>query len=167
MKTDAQALPAKIGLIAATHEHQAIIANLLQLYAHDFSEFHEVDLGEDGRFTYHDLPLYWSEANRFPFLVTADGKLAGFVLVKETHGGEDQKSWDMAEFFVLRSHRRMGLGTDVAHRVWRLFPGPWQVRVMEANEAGRSFWERSIAAFTGLPVASERAKKDGHTWHIF
>jgi hypothetical protein len=42
-------------------EQELILANLLELYAHDFSEFHELELGSDGRFGYGGLPLYWSE----------------------------------------------------------------------------------------------------------
>ena len=34
----------------AIREHATILANLLELYAHDFSEFHNFDLGPDGRF---------------------------------------------------------------------------------------------------------------------
>jgi predicted acetyltransferase len=49
------------------------------LYAHDFSEFHEIELGADGRFGYKHLPLYWREPNRRPLLVKVDGKLAGAI----------------------------------------------------------------------------------------
>ena len=162
MKTDLHKKPAKVELIAATLEQRPIIANLIELYVHDFSEFHEVELGEDGRFGYSELPRYWSEANRFPFLVRVDDKLAGFVLVKGADTAQDQKSWDMAEFFVLRSYRRSGIGSEVARQVWMRFPGRWQVRVMDANEAGRRFWERAITASTGNDAAPERVERNGH-----
>ena len=56
-------------------------------------------------------PCYWSEPDRFPFLVRVAAKLAGFVLMKGNHAEENQRRWDMAEFFVLRSLRRAALGT--------------------------------------------------------
>jgi len=71
-----------VELVSAARDQEAIVANLLQLYAHDFSEFHWVDLAGDGRFVYAELPLYWSEPDRHPFLINVEGKLAGFVLVK-------------------------------------------------------------------------------------
>src|ERR1700732_3731876 len=96
-------------LIPATPDQGSILANLLELYAHDFSEFHDLELGADGRFGYNSLPLYWRESNRNAFLVRLDGKWAGFVLVK---GGSeisgDETIWDMAEFFIVRGHRRRG-----------------------------------------------------------
>ena len=89
------------------------------------------------------LPLYWSEPGRHPFLMKAEGKLAGFVLVKKgSEISRNEKVWDMAEFFVLRGYRRRGIGTRVAHEVWRRFPGLWEVRVMEANVSAHYFWAR-------------------------
>jgi hypothetical protein len=70
----------------ALREHATILANLLELYAHDFSEFHSLDLGPDGRFGYKSLSLYWSEPNRHPFLIRVGGKLAGLALVKRGSG---------------------------------------------------------------------------------
>src|SRR5690348_14800601 len=88
-------------LAPAGPEQEPVIANMLELYAHDFSEFHAIELGPDGRFGYANLPLYWKEPGRYAFLVKMDGRLAGFVLVKR--GSQLSKSdaiWDMAEFFV-------------------------------------------------------------------
>jgi predicted acetyltransferase len=158
---------AHLEVIRATHEQEPILANLLQLYAHDFSEFRNIELGEDGRFHYKHLPLYWSEPDRHPFLIRLDGKLAGFVLVKrgsEISGVETV--WDMAEFFIIRGYRRRGIGMGVAHEVWRRFPGLWEVRVMESNPA-LHFWARAISVFTGAAIESIRFEKDGESWHLF
>lgn len=143
------------------------MANLLELYAHDFSEFHDLELGPDGRFGYRDLLLFWLEPNRHPFLVRIDGKLAGFVLVKR--GSEisgDETVWDMVEFFVLRGYRRRGIGTEIAHTVWRRFPGRWEVRVMESNHSARNFWEHAVAKFAGEAIPSARLEKGGQYWHL-
>jgi hypothetical protein len=48
---------ARIELDPALREHVPILANLLELYAHDFSEFHSLDIGADGRFGYKSLSL--------------------------------------------------------------------------------------------------------------
>ena len=123
-----------IEVVPAAPEQEPILANLLELYAHDFSEFTAVALGADGRFGYPRLPLYWTEPDRHPLLVRVEGKWAGFVLVKR--GSEvsgDENVWDVAEFFIARGYRRRGIGMKVVHQVWRRFPGQWEVRVMEAN----------------------------------
>lgn len=155
-------------LILAAPEQQPILANLLELYIHDFSEFHPFDLNADGRFGYAPLPLYWSEPGRYPFLIKADGKLAGLAFVKKvvtvSSGGP---VWDMAEFFVLRAYRRQGIGKQAAHAVWRRFPGPWQVRIMQSNRAALLFWQNAIHVWNGQAIPPVRIEKEGNSWHVF
>jgi predicted acetyltransferase len=157
-----------IEVIPAKPKDEPILANLLELYAHDFSEFHDIDLGADGRFGYKHLPLYWSEPDRHPFLVLVDCKLAGFVFVKKGSAvSVNEAVWDMAEFFVARKYRRRGIGTEIAHEVWMRFAGPWEVRVMESNRSALHFWHRAISTFRAEAVNSVRIEIDGEYWHVF
>lgn len=155
-------------LVPAAPEHQPVLENLLQLYIHDFSEFVPIDIGNDGRFGYSRLPLYWSDPRRRPFLAKFDGQLAGFLLVdrrREIPG--DSEVWDMAEFFVMRRFRRSGLGTELAKKIWRLCRGKWQIRVMARNAPALEFWRSSIARFTGQPASSTSFRIEGVDWHLF
>ena len=43
---------------------------MLELYAHDFSEFIDLKLGADGRFGYKHLYLYWKESIHFSLELT-------------------------------------------------------------------------------------------------
>jgi predicted acetyltransferase len=157
-----------IEIIRAAPDQDSVLANLLELYAHDFSEFLEIELGEDGRFGYKHLPLYWRDPGRHAFLVRIHEKLAGFVLVQSGPAiSGNSVVWDMAEFFIVRRYRRRGIGTDIAHQVWKRFPGRWEVRVMNSNEPARNFWERAISAFTGEPPQPVRVEKDGACWHLY
>jgi predicted acetyltransferase len=157
-----------IEVIAAALDQKSTLANLLELYGHDFSEFLDLEIGPDGRFGYIDLPLYWMEPGRHPFLIRVDGKLAGLVFVKgESADSGTQPLWDMTEFFVVRAYRRRGIGTQVAHEVWRRFPGAWHVRVMESNASALDFWSRAISTFTGEPIQPVSVQKGGKLWHVF
>jgi predicted acetyltransferase len=159
---------ARVELQLAQYEHAPILLNLLELYSHDFSEFCRIDIGEDGRFGYKSLPLYWSEADRHPFLIRTDGELAGLALVKRGSELSDNGSvWDMAEFFVLRGCRRHGIGTYAAHEVWKRFTGPWEVRVMQSNPSAHLFWKQAISDFTREPAQSVCVEKDGRHGHLF
>ena len=157
-----------IEVIPAVADQEPILANLLELYAHDFSEFHDIELSAEGKFGYKDLSFYWRESDRHPFLLKVDSKLAGFALVKRGQDfWGDETVWDMAEFFVVRRYRRRGIGMVAAHELWRRFPGMWQVRVMESNHAAHQFWQRAIAAFTGQRVHSSCIEKAGGSWRVF
>jgi predicted acetyltransferase len=168
MTRPAEKLSPEPEVIPATAEQQPALANLLELYAHDFSEFHPLEIGASGRFGYPSLPLYWSEPGRYPLLIKMDGNLAGFAFVKR--GSEVSGNlavWDMAEFFILRGYRKRGIGTQAAHEVWRRFPGPWEVRVMQSNLSAHLFWDRAISDFTGEAIHPVSAEKDGKHWNLY
>jgi len=168
MTKPAEKLFPNIEVIPAAAEQQPTVANLLELYVHDFSEFHHLEIRGTGRFGYPSLPLYWSEPGRYPFLIKMGGNLAGLVLVKR--GSEvsgNSAVWDMAEFFVLRGHRRRGIGTQVAHQVWEQFPGRWEVRVMESNLSAFHFWVNAISGFTGEEIRPTRIEKGSECWRLF
>jgi predicted acetyltransferase len=127
-----------------------------------------VDVSEDGRFGYPDLPLYWCEPRRIPFLARIEGKLAGFALVMRRPGlCRDSEVWDMAEFFVLRRYRHRGAGAEMAEKIWCLCPGRWQIRVRSNNLPARGFWESAIAKFTEGPVSSQDFEIEEVVWNLF
>ncbi len=168
MVNDPGKMPPRIELVRATPEQQPTVANFMELYAHDFSEFLPIEPGPDGRFGYKDLDLYWSDPDRTPFLVRVNGGWAGFVLIRQERVAEGSKPvWDVAEFFVLRAWRRQSVGTVVAHQLWQRHPGQWQVRVMEVNAAGCRFWENAVRTFAGDGVRLDSCERGGVKWRIF
>lgn len=161
-------MSAGVELIEVAAEHQFVLENLLQLYVYEFSELIPLDVGKDGRFSYMDLRLYWSDAARFPFLAWVDGKLAGFALFRRlSEPSGDGEAYDMAEFFVLRRYRHRGIGRELAEKVWLRFPGRWQVRVMANNVGAFKFWASAIAKFTRRAADFSSSEIGGTKWHVF
>jgi predicted acetyltransferase len=161
-------LSSQADLVSAEPAHRTVLSDLLHLYACEFSAFHPVPFGGDGRFVYLDLPKYWLEPHKHPFLIEIGGETAGFALVQQTHAASgDDVVWDIAEFFVLKEYRRRGVGIDMVHRVWKRFPGKWQVRVLQGNEAAVPFWDLAILRFTGQPAQSTTDDRDGDRWQVF
>jgi predicted acetyltransferase len=157
-----------IKVIPASIEQEPILANLLELYIYDFSEFFDLKLGAEGRFGYKQLRLYWEEPDRYPFLIMVDGDWAGFAFVRRgSQISGDKGIWDMAEFFVLRGYRRLGVGMKVAHTLWTQFPGEWEVRVIDRNERAKEFWRQAVSEFLGLAVDSTAYDKNGEGWRLF
>jgi predicted acetyltransferase len=123
----------------------------MQLYAHDFSEFTGLDVGEDGRFS-GGTPIVscWVEPFRHAYFVRAEGRIAGFAIVDErSRLTGDPEVADMAEFFVLRKYRRKGVGARAAALAFARFARRWAVRQAASNVAATAFWRRTIAAYTG------------------
>jgi predicted acetyltransferase len=160
----------RIALDAATLSDAPLLSNLLELYIHDLSEvFHDVELGADGRFGYEELPLYWSEGERrFAFLIKLDRRVVGFVLAtRGSSAADDPDVFDIAEFFVIRRHRRSGVGRRAAYLLWNVLPGKWTVRVSEGNLIGLRFWSGVIAEFTRGTATESNCPGQPHAWRMF
>ena len=127
-----------IEVLEATVDDKPVMRRLLELYAHDFSEFTATDVDARGRFGYPYLDLYWTEPERRPFLFRVAANWAGLALVRTG------VPHDMAEFFVLRKYRRTGVGEAAARDLFARFPGDWQVRQLETNPGATAFWRRAI-----------------------
>ncbi|QUD90713.1 GNAT family N-acetyltransferase [Phenylobacterium montanum] len=123
---------------------------MMQLYAHDFSEqwagSERGELDEHGRFVDYPLEPYWRDPDHIPLLLRSDGHLIGFALLNaEAHSGRPTDR-NMAEFFIVRKHRRGGLGTLAAHAIFALYPGQWEAAVARRNLAALAFWRRAAAS---------------------
>jgi predicted acetyltransferase len=122
----------------ANEDDRVVLRRLVELYRYDFSEFDQADVGFHGEFGYRYLDHYWTESDRQPFLFRVDNNWAGFALVREI------PPYDMAEFFVMRKYRRVGVGGRMAMDLFDRFPGTWQIRQQLDNPAATAFWRRVI-----------------------
>lgn len=158
-----------VALEVASPRDAPILSNLLELYCHDLSDVFALELGADGRFGYDRLPLYWSDPERrFPFLIRCGNQIAGFALVtRDVPGSDDPNSFDVAEFFVIRRHRRSGVGSQAAVLLWNRLRGRWVVRVSEGNHGACRFWESTIADYTGGTFTRTARPGNPHGWRVF
>jgi len=159
----------EVTLDVVTANSVPILSNLLELYVHDLSGVFEIEIGADGRFGYEGLPLYSSKPDtHFAFLVRVGTRLGGFALVtRGSPATDDPEDLDLAEFFILRSYRRTGIGRRAAFLLWNRLPGHWVVRVSEANRAGRAFWEPTIQEYTGGAFAKKQHPGERHEFRVF
>jgi len=157
-----------IEIIKATLDQKPILANLLELYSYDFTKFCNFNIGDDGFYGYKYLSLYWTDSNRWPYLIYCDNKISGFVLVKKcSPGSDDTTVWDIAEFFIMRKYKRQGLGTAVATQIWQQFKGAWQVRVLLENKIAYQFWLQTIKKFISAEPTQTKQTINGNQWTVF
>ena len=160
---------AEVTLHFASERERPVLANLLELYVHDMSEIFPFELGPDGRYGYRRLASYWCEpGRRFPFLIRVGAHLAGFVLAtRGSPATADPNDLDVAEFFVVRRHRRGGVGRRAAFALWDRLPGRWIVRVAEANRAGMAFWPDVVAAYARGTHAETTLPGQPFAWRMY
>ncbi len=54
----------------------------------------------------------------------------------------------MAEFFVARTRRRLGIGRIAVHLILSRFSGCWEISEFQRNTSAVTFWRRVVAAYT-------------------
>lgn len=142
----------KIELQTASDEDQETIQNLARFYLYDMSRYCGFLLNwpapVNGLYECSTLSRYWSEPNRYPFLVRVDGEIAGFVLVNE-EGTSLDVNWNMGEFFIVAKYQRKGIGKRVAEQIFDRFPGVWEVAQIPENESAVLFWRDVVGAYSG------------------
>jgi len=153
-----------VELEACPPERRPTLEAMFQLYVHDFSEhWAGTDRGElqdDGRFPdYPGLDRYWSEPERSAWLIRVGGHLAGFALLSASSHSGAPADHDMAEFFVVRKHRRGGVGFAAASQLIRPRPGQWEIAVARANAGALAFW-RGVARAMSTDVEERDLNDD-------
>jgi len=143
--------------VTAAHEaERTLIEGLFQFYVYDFSELEpahsshfEPDLA--GRFhQYEHLESYWREASRIPLIIRRRGRPVGFALVNAVSHSGARVDRNMAEFFVMRKHRRGGVASAAVRAILTRHAGRWEIAVAQRNLGARAFWPRAIAATPGV-----------------
>ncbi len=130
-------------------EQKEILRNLLEKYLCEFSQWTGEAIGEDGLYGYRYLDCYWTEPNRFPYLIRVNGKLAGFALVNDYPEVPIPTEFCMSEFFILYPYRRGGVGREAARLLFDRHRGRWQLKYHPHNTASVRFWNQVVGAYTG------------------
>jgi predicted acetyltransferase len=137
-------------LVPASIADKPTLLALNEYYTYDFSEMLGLDVQDDGRFDGKRLERHFEDPLCHPFLIRVAGKLAGFAL----HEGRSRLTGepgihDVAEFFVMRKYRRLGIGARASTALFQRFPGSWEVRQVAANVGATAFWRKVIHGHTG------------------
>lgn len=137
----------EIVLRNATEEDFKVIENLVAYYIYDMSEYMGWDPNAEGRYGgCDDLRDYWDKPDHHPYVITVDGKISGFAMVRPFPDEKDRT--EIGEFFVLRKYKGRGVGITSAVWLFDAHPGPWLIRVLEDNTGACKFWEKVIKAYT-------------------
>ncbi len=92
-------------------EEREVLANLLEKYDYEFSQYDNRDLNSLGLYGYKYLDCYWIEENRWAYFIEVDGHLAGFVMVNNFPEADGRETgFSIAEFFVMHKYRRNLVG---------------------------------------------------------
>jgi predicted acetyltransferase len=118
-------------------------------------------LGEVGHREPDQLFQWFGDPNSYPLLILSSSEPVGFALV--VRGGTDAQpersaaagsrpraaiDYRMAEFFITRARRRLGIGATAVRLIFSRFAGRWEITEYLRNASAVSFWRRVVAGYT-------------------
>ncbi len=136
----------------ATLADYPAIQNMARFYVYDMSRYcgfisNDWACPENGLFECFDFKKSFEESNRKTFLIKVNEELAGFVLLV-IDDSNAKTVWQIDEFFILAKFQGKGVGEQVAHQIWKMYPGNWQLHVIPENTKGLAFWHKAVTSFT-------------------
>lgn len=120
-------------------------------------------LGEVGHREPDQLFHWFGDPNSFPLVILSSSEPVGFALVvRGGTGGRAERSgtaaaaaqprapidYRMAEFFITRARRRLGIGATAVRLIFSRFTGRWEITEYLRNTGAVSFWRRVVAGYT-------------------
>jgi predicted acetyltransferase len=106
-------------------------------------------LGEVGHSGPDQLTRWFADSSAVPLVIVQATTPVGFAMVARG-GSHVQPSvrFRMAEFFITRAHRRLGIGERAVQLILDRFAGSWEIVEYLRNPAAVSFWRRVVSRYT-------------------
>src|SRR5579862_1427037 len=98
-----------------------------------------------------DLIAHWfGDPNTFPLVIVRGEEPVGFARVLRTvaRAAQPRIDYRMAEFFVARKRRRLGIGATAVQLILSRFAGRWEITEYLRNAEAVKFWRRVVGGYT-------------------
>jgi ribosomal-protein-alanine N-acetyltransferase len=107
-------------------------------------------LGEVGHREPDQIAHWFGDPNTFPLVIVRGTEPVGFarVLRGATAAAAPRIDYRMAEFFVARPRRRLGIGQTAVQLILSRFAGRWEITEHLSNATAVNFWRRVVAGYT-------------------
>jgi len=107
-------------------------------------------LGEVGHREPDQLTRWFSDSSAVPLVIVKSNRPVGFAMVARggPTPGQPPVDYRMAEFFIARSQRRLGIGRSAVQLIFNRFAGRWEITEYLRNPGAVSFWRRVVAGYT-------------------
>jgi predicted acetyltransferase len=148
-----------IDILAASKTKKSELRDMLTAYLGELNQYGDVDL------EYRYFDSYWTDNDRWPYIIVKDQHTAGFALINTWSPSGKGTDFAVAEFCIVPDFRASGVGRCAFASLLCTHPGFWEVSVMSNNEAGKAFWQRTLETVSVSKI--ETVNLDGEVVHRF
>ena len=106
-------------------------------------------LGEVGHREHDQIAHWFGDPNTYPLVILKGEEPVGFARVLRALTSVPPRiDYRMAEFFVTRTRRRLGIGQLAVQLILSRFAGRWEITEYLRNAEAVNFWRRVVARYT-------------------
>lgn len=138
-----------VSLRQVRQEDKVLLFNLLQKMLCEMTNYYDDDIDSEGNFEYRYFENYFSgaEPDRLAFLIEADKKIAGFLMVNSHSYLSQTPDHVLAEFFVLPRFRKKHVARDAVSLLFRQLPGTWEIKYHTRNLPAVRLWNQAAKPY--------------------
>lgn len=140
----------KLSVRLATEGDMRFMEGVIEKYLHEMSPFADIELDEEGNYSYPLLSSYFRKSGRSPrrlYIIEVGRSRVGFMMVCRGVSPDGQLAlpsqaidWCVAEFTVFPRFRRQGIGRDAFELVVADNPGRWGLMYDDRNLPAARLW---------------------------
>ena len=107
-------------------------------------------LGEVGHREPDQIARWFADPNAVPLVILKGTERVGFAMVARaaTAPATVRIDYRMAEFFIARPHRGLGVGRSAVQLILDRFAGRWEIIEYSRNPGAVTFWRRVVTLYT-------------------
>ncbi|HUN27520.1 MAG TPA: GNAT family N-acetyltransferase [Steroidobacteraceae bacterium] len=106
-------------------------------------------LGEVGHREPDQLARWFGDPSAHPLVIAKSAEPVGFAMVVRAPAADRGRiDYRMAEFFIARAHRGLGVGRGAVQLILDRFAGRWEIVEYLRNPGAVNFWRRVVSAYT-------------------
>jgi len=108
-------------------------------------------LGEIGHREPDQIAHWFGDPNTFPLVILKGSEPVGFARVLRATPvppPRPRTDYRMAEFFITRARRRLGVGRSAVELILNRFAGRWEISEYLRNADAVRFWRRVVGGYT-------------------
>jgi predicted acetyltransferase len=108
-------------------------------------------LGEVGHREPDQIAHWFGDPNTYPLVILKGNEPVGFARVLRASPApppRPRSDYRMAEFFITRARRRLGVGRMAVELILNRFAGRWEITEYLRNADAVRFWRRVVSGYT-------------------
>ncbi len=121
--------------------------NINQKYLYEMTNYYDDEMDADGNYHYGYFEAYFTDPKRKAFLLCREGRTVGFAMINPYSFFGQSPDHVMAEFTVFPAFRRRHVASEAAGAIFARYPGQWEIKYNEKNNAAKALWTKVTAKY--------------------